>query len=137
MTTQSSVQTFEGKIYVGFRKAYSQDLDVVKAITAAREVCTEAVKDGWCVTLQPIEYIYTPTYTVGQEKPVDGEPGAVIGIINYPRFPSKVENLKAKAIKLANNLLERLEQQRVTVVFTDETILVERVQLSTGKLAEK
>ena len=64
MITKRSIPTFEAKIYVGFRKAYSQDLDFVKAITTAREICNEAVKDGWCVTMQPLEYIYTPTYTV-------------------------------------------------------------------------
>lgn len=127
MTTKRSIATFEAKIYVGFRKAYTQNLDVVKGITTVREVCHEAVKNGWCVTVQPIEYIYTPTFTVGQEEPVNGEPGAVIGVINYPRFPSKVEDLKAKSIDLAGKLLEKLEQQRVTVVFTDETVLVERV----------
>lgn len=127
MNTKRSIPTFEAKIYVGFRKAYSQDLDFVKAISTARETCAEAVKDGWCVTLQPIEYIYTPTFTLGQAEPVSGEPGAVIGAINYPRFPTKPEDLKVKCIELASKLMERLEQQRVTVVFTDETVLLEHV----------
>lgn len=126
MITKRSVKTFEAKIYVGFRKRYSQEVPGDAALVA-RQACREAVASGWCLTVQDINYIYTPTFTTGQETPVGGEPGAVIGAINYPRFPSDPEELKAKVLALASVLLERLDQERVTVVFSDETVLVERV----------
>ncbi|RTL07632.1 hypothetical protein EKK58_00225 [Candidatus Dependentiae bacterium] len=128
MNAKRSIPTFEAKIYVGFRKSYSTDHpDVGNCIWKVRQACRDAVASGWCVTMQPLEYIYTPTYTVGQAEAVDGEPGVVIGAINYPRFPTKPEALKQRCIDLASKLMDVLEQERVTVVFTDETVLLERV----------
>lgn len=126
--TKRSVPTFEAKIYVGCRVAYSQEMDYTKSLALIRETCREAVSVGWCVTLQFIEYIYTPTYTTGQAKPVDYEVGFVIGAINYPRFPVAPDTLRNQCIDLASKLMEKLQQQRVTVVFTDETVMLERVQ---------
>jgi len=134
MSTLRTVKTFEAKIYVGLRKRYSREILPMKELLA---ICKEAVKDGWCLTVQIIDYVYTPTYTVGQLDPVDGEPGAVIGAINYPRFPTEPEVLKAKVLALASSLREQLEQERVSVVFTDETVLVEREVVSTEKSSEK
>ena len=54
------------------------------------------------------------------------EIGAIVGIINYPRFPLKVKDLKLRIMVLARLLLIKLKQQRLSVVFPDQTILVER-----------
>ena len=57
---------------------------------------------------------------------VDGdEVGWIIGIINYPRFPEGDESLKEKTLKLADILLHECHQKRCSVVFLDETIMLE------------
>lgn len=128
MTTRRTVKTFEAKIYVGFRKAYRQEgYNPTEALETVRRICHDAVKVGWCVTIQPVEYIYTPTFTTGQPTPVNGEEGALIGVINYPRFPLNTEDLKERTLTLATRLMEQLHQEGVTVVFTDESVMVERV----------
>lgn len=45
--------------------------------------------------------------------------------INYPKFPLEVEVFKKEIIKLGSHLLNRMQQNRTVIVFTDETIMLE------------
>lgn len=137
MIARRSIKTFEAKIFVGFRKAYSYDHNPANATKVVEEVCRNAVRTGWCLSIYPVKYIYTPTFTTGQEYPVDGEDGAEIHVINYPRYPADVEVLKERTISLAGQLMTALRQERVTIVFTDDTIMLEQVAVSTDKSGEK
>lgn len=48
-----------------------------------------------------------------------------LGFINYPKFPLDVEVFKKEIIKMGAHLLEKLEQNRTVIVFTDETVMLE------------
>lgn len=61
---------------------------------------------GLCVTIEPTLFIYT-----GGE-----EAGYVVGLLNYPRFPSNAEDLDRKAEKLALLLLDGTYQHSALVV---------------------
>lgn len=52
-------------------------------------------------------------------------PGAAIGLIQYPRFVRDEEEIKRRSLELARRLKVGLGQERVTVVFPDETIMLE------------
>ena len=67
----------------------------------ARRICREFCDArGWCVTVTPTVYVYT-----------DGdEAGVIVGVVNYPRFPSTPDELWAKAIGLADALRTGLAQ---------------------------
>lgn len=72
----------------------------------ARKICRKFCdEEGLCVTVTPTTYIYT-----GGE-----EPGVVVGLINYPRFPAKPRDIEGAAELLALELVHKLEQQSVTV----------------------
>lgn len=45
--------------------------------------------------------------------------------INYPKFPLEVEVFKNEIIKLGSHLLNKMQQNRTVIVFTDETIMLE------------
>lgn len=62
-----------------------------------REFCFEA---GLCVTVTPTRFIYT-----GGE-----ETGFVVGLLNYPRFPTAPEALRETAEKLGHRLMHALFQ---------------------------
>ena len=96
-----SVETFEVKIYI------AGDANTAKNV--AQRYCTDI---GLCVTVTPTEYIYSG----GRES------GVVIGLINYPRFPDSTDGITAKAVGLADLLLDILSQWSYTIVTTDETI---------------
>lgn len=66
---------------------------------------------GLCVTVEPTRFIYT-----GGE-----ETGCVVGLINYPRFPSDPESLESKAKELAGMLLEETCQDSVLIMDPDKT----------------
>lgn len=53
------------------------------------------------------------------------EPGFCVGLINYPRFPSTAEKIREHAIAMARRLLVEFRQFKVSIVFPDETVMVE------------
>jgi len=105
--------TWEAKIYCGLQAGYSGRLLSIERI---KKVCQEYCDDiGWCVTVTPTTFIYKE----------GNESGAVIGIINYPRFALSENTLKERTFTLAELLLTELEQLRISIVLPDETVMLE------------
>jgi hypothetical protein len=48
-----------------------------------------------------------------------------LAFINYPKFPLEVHVFKNEIIDLAKYLLGIMKQNRIVIVFTDETIMLE------------
>ena len=69
------------------------------------------VMKGGCVTIEKTEFIYTGGL----------EEGYVVGLINYPRFPSDPEKITQEALQLAGNLLAATYQRSCSVVCSDRT----------------
>ncbi len=119
--------TYTATIYCGFSKGYrdisSLEADVAEAtaLTLVREYC-DSVKLG--VTFRRTRFVYVGGH----------EEGCEVGLINYPRFPSYPQEIKSRAVALARILMRGLSQERVSVVCTDETIMLEQPEDSeTGK----
>lgn len=109
----TTVDTFTAMIYVGTREKYSGE---VRSVQMAREWLQKHVTDEpLCVTLTKTEFIYTN----------GSEPGFVIGLINYPRFPSSREALQDRAQRIAAAMLELFKQGKVSVVYPDSTVMLE------------
>lgn len=88
------------------------DIYMAGDIGQAKQVCREyCIADGFCVHIEPTDFIYT-----GGE-----ESGFKIGIVNYPRFPSNHDTLRTKALELALMLQTRLCQLSYLVVGPDLT----------------
>lgn len=83
--------------------------DASAATDYARRFCDE---QGLCVTITPTTYAYT-----GGQKP-----GFVVGLINYPRFPSSSDELWSIAEALAAYLRERLYQDSYTIQAPNRTV---------------
>lgn len=83
--------------------------DIDDAVVKCGEFCDRV---GLCVTVTPTTYVYT-----------DGrEPGIIVGLINYPRYPSTADWLLRTAIQLANFLRDELQQKSYSVVAPTKTI---------------
>jgi Fe-S-cluster-containing hydrogenase component 2 len=110
-----TVKTFTATIYVGLREGRTADpspkMHTIDDVRVACQVYCNSV--GLCVTVTPTEFIYTN----------GGEPGAIVGIINYPRFPTAEINIMEHAKLLALLLQSRLGQQRVTIVCPETTVM--------------
>ena len=80
---------------------------------AARQICRDFCDEvGFCVTVTATSYVYT-----GGE-----EAGVIVGLINYPRFPSSQAELAGKAVRLASRLREGLGQESYTIQYPDESV---------------
>lgn len=82
------------------------DYDV--AVQACREFC---MTTPLCVTVTKTEYVY-----VG-----GAESGVCVRIMNYPRFPSTMEEIALKADTLAEFLRNKLCQKSYSIEFSDRT----------------
>lgn len=108
----TSVPTFTATIYVGLKYRYTEEVQDRAVALDAIQQYVNAV--GLCVTVTDTQYVYTN----------GGEPGFIVGLINYPRFPSTPEQIKAHALAIAEMLLKTCKQLKVSVVMPDETIMI-------------
>jgi len=106
--------TFTANIYLGLQHGYSGGYSSVEEVRAWLQNYCNKVKLG--VTLTPTEFIYVD----------GGEPGIIIGLIKYPRFPKWTSEIKEEAIKIAQGLMKLCHQERISIVFSDETIMLEK-----------
>jgi hypothetical protein len=91
--------------------------------TAKQVLREECLADPICVTVDPTHYIYT-----GGE-----ETGYVIGLLNYPRFPTTLEKLMERAVALAGKLIDRTFQRSGLVVGPETTIWVYREEKNSSE----
>lgn len=108
------LDTFTANIYLGLRHGYGEGISSIDEVRSWLQCYCNEVKLG--VTLTPTEFIY-----VGGD-----EPGVIIGLINYPRFPSSMFEIKSNAIAIGTGLMKLCHQERLSIVFSDETIMLEK-----------
>ena len=115
MVPETVVVTFWARIYVGLREGYNGLFhDRAEVQDACQSFCD---KVGLCVTVEDILFIYTG----GREC------GVVVGLINYPGSPEEPMEVKSMALGLAEKLRVTCGQNRVSVVFPDETVMLGEV----------
>lgn len=64
-----------------------------------------------CVTVTPTRFIYVDGY----------EDGVVVGLINYPRFPSEKQRMIYDSWEIADQLKEQFKQIRVSITTPEKT----------------
>jgi hypothetical protein len=107
-----SVPTFNATIYLGFKE---RDSGVLHSMSELRLLIQDYVdKIGLCVSLTATEFIYSNGL----------ELGVIIGLINYPRFPSDADTIYKRALHLAEYLRVSFGQLRVSVVCGTETVML-------------
>jgi|SRR3989344_8394454 len=107
------VSTYTATIYCGLREGYSNRIHKRKEVgRIAQNYCNEV---GLCVTLTDTQFIYKN----------GREPGVAIGLINYPRFPAIKQKIIRQALDLAEKIKDTFKQNRISVVFSDRTIMLE------------
>jgi len=108
-------ETIEAKIYCGLKSNSNSLKGYEYSPKIAKTICQEYVDEvGLCVSLTETTFIYTE----GEE------PGIIVGLINYPRFPSDLKSIKHHCLKLGDKLLGVLDQKRLSIVLPNETIML-------------
>jgi len=96
-------------------EALALDIYVGGDIEQTKQVCREYVNEvGLCVTVEPVEFIYTK----GQES------GVRVGLKSYPRFPEDAPSLWLKAHILATNLIAQLFQTSAMICGPDKHVWI-------------
>ena len=107
-------ETWWANIYVGSKIGYSGDC--ISLDVARNWLQTYCDSIGFAVTLTKTEFIYSG----------GNEPGFIVGLINYPRFPKSSVQLLKKAIYIAEQLKTLMAQERVSIVTPTETFMIGR-----------
>lgn len=89
----------------------SGPIEVAKQLLRA-----ECLRTGLCITIEPSTFIYTG----GEER------GYVVGLVNYPRFPTTPCELNARALHIAEMLLTGTHQLSALVMTPTETTWLSR-----------
>lgn len=94
-----SVPTFSVEIYLA-----GNMIDIER-------ICAQFCMIGLCVSIENVKYVYTG----GRED------GAVVRLVNYPRFPSDQESLRNRARELADKLMDECCQWSALLVDPERT----------------
>lgn len=83
---------------------------------AKQALRAECLREGLCVTIEPTLFIY----------PGGEEAGFVVGLVNYPRFPSTPEAITRRAEQLIDALLGATHQHSAMLMTPETTRWVSR-----------
>ena len=109
------VRTYTATIYCGLREGYTETLHGFHEV---KGICQAFCNDiGLCVSVVCVDFIYSGGH----------ENGLAITLINYPRFPESRRGILKKALKLAEILLVNLKQNRISVVCSNKTYMLEAI----------
>jgi len=106
--------SIEVKVWVGLREGYDGALHALSEVETVVQGYVDA--EGLCCSVTPTTFAYTGGH----------EPGAVVGLMNYPRFPSDLDALFGRAEELAKILGTELGQLRVSVLGPYVTKMLEK-----------
>lgn len=112
-----TVNSYNIQIWVGLKEGYDGEQHSIKEVEEELQQFTDAL--GECITITPTKYIYKN----------GNEEGVVIGLINYPRFERKSEELTGRAFEIASMLMRKFKQYRVTITTPDVTYMMESDEL--------
>jgi hypothetical protein len=113
-------KTFTAKLAIGLNKGYSNELISIEEFKDTLLETQQKIKSEYDIALSakliPCEILF-----LGQE-----EPSIELQFIQYPKFSVEEAELKKAIIELIKILMIKLEQNRVVIVFTDETVMLEQ-----------
>jgi len=119
-------KTFTAKIALGFREGYTDRVHTLEeAYKIAQEYCN---KIGLCVTVTPTKFIYSQSVAT----PHGFDDGCFVELIAYPRFPSSKYDIVKDAIALTKIFIKEFNQNRVSIITSDQTYLIEKSDIKKG-----
>jgi hypothetical protein len=113
-------KTFLANAVIGLQRGCSNEIIEIETfkdvLLQAQKLVYEQYNVGLSVKITACDILF-----LGQE-----EPSVDIQIIQYPKFPQTEETFKKVFLEFIEILMLELEQNRVVIVFTDETIMLEQ-----------
>lgn len=113
-------KTFTAQVTIGLLKGYSNDIIPLKTLKEELVKAQKVVNLDYNVQLSTKIRLCEIVF-LGQE-----ELSVELEFIQYPKFLQQEKELKKAIISLAEILMVTLEQNRVVIVFKDDTIMLEQ-----------
>ena len=114
------IKTFTANATIGLNQEYSKTrIPLTKfkeALLSAQQNIYQHYTIGLSVKVSPSEILF-----LGQ-----AEPSVDLQFIQYPKFLQEEALLKNAIVKCIEIVMLQLQQNRVVIVFTDETIMLEQ-----------
>ena len=121
-TTNKSCKTFSAQVTIGLNKNYTTEIIPInrfkEELIKTQKSILEKYKVELSTKIRQCEIIF-----LGQE-----EPSIELEFIQYPKFPQEEKVLKKAISELTKIMMIALEQNRVVMVFSDETIMLEQCE---------
>jgi Zn-dependent M16 (insulinase) family peptidase len=113
-------KTFTAKAVVGLKHGYTErsiSIDVFKStlLTEQNDIYKK-YNIGLSAKISSCEIMF-----LGQK-----EPSIELSFIQYPKFIREENEIKKAVLELIENMMIKLYQNRVVIVFTDETVMIEK-----------
>ena len=113
-------KTFNVSFVIGRNIGYSNNLlsieEIEQAILKGQKIINDKYKVPLSAKLTECKIVF-----LGQN-----EPSVEISFIQYPKFPIDELNYKLAIIELVKLLMDLLQQNRIVIVFPDNTMSLER-----------
>ena len=112
-------QTFRAEATIGLKRGYSNELISIEEfklkLAGAQKMIFSEMDIKLSTKVSPCTIVFS-----GQD-----EDSISLSFIQYPKFPYEIGKLKNAIIRLIEILMHSLDQNRVVIVFDDETLMLE------------
>ena len=117
---ETKIKTFQASIFIGLEYGYTQkQIDENLVIESLSELQKQLSAEKNIFLSASV----SKTNIVLNDQ---NEPHLKIDFINYPKFPLSEEIFKDEVLHFGKELMKQFEQNRILIIYTDETIMFEQ-----------
>lgn len=113
-------KTFTAQVTIGLFRGYSKNSISIPEFKNVLLKAQQSIKIQLNIELST-KLTPCTIFFLGQE-----EPSMEMQFIQYPKFPKEESALKKAIVALTERMMLELEQNRVVIIFTDKTIMLEQ-----------
>ena len=117
---ETKIKTFQASIFIGLEVGYTQkQIDENLVIESLSELQKQLSKEK---DIYLSASISKTVIVLNSQK----EQHLKIDFINYPKFPLLEEIFKDEVLIIGKELMKQFEQNRILIIYTDETVMFEQ-----------
>ena len=117
---ETKIKTFQASIYIGLEYGYTQkQIDENLVIESLSELQKQLSKEK---DIYLSASVSKTVIVLNNQK----EPHLKINFINYPKFPLDENIFKDEVLIIGKELMKQFKQNRILIIYTDETVMLEQ-----------
>lgn len=120
MINKKTTPTLKAEITIGLNKEYSDETWSIEELKSKLFKVQHKLKEEHEILLSTKVNLCDIVF-LGQD-----EPSVTLSFINYPKFPITEDLFKKGVSFIAEELMIELKQNRIVIVFDDETLMLEK-----------